>query len=135
MRTVPICLIVMYCFVIVASTGCSPSNLQDKEPSSLEGGENFSWPAGKRAAISLTFDDARFSQIDNGLPLLDEYGTKATFYVLIRPLEERLSDWKKAAANGHEIGNHTMTHPCSGNFPFARERALENYTLEKMRMN
>ena len=26
-----------------------------------------------------------------------------------------------------------MTHPCSGNFPFARERALENYTLEKMR--
>jgi len=133
MRTVPICLIIMCCCVIVTSTGCSPSNLQSKEPSSLEGRWDFSWPAGKRAAISLTFDDARFSQIDNGLPLLDEYGTKATFYVLIRPLEERLSDWKKAAANGHEIGNHTMTHPCSGNFPFARERALENYTLDKMR--
>jgi peptidoglycan/xylan/chitin deacetylase (PgdA/CDA1 family) len=106
----------MCCFVIVVSIGCSSSNLQDKEPSSLEGRGDFSWPAGKRAAISLTFDDARFSQIDNGLPLLDEYGTKATFYV-----------------NGHEIGNHTMTHPCSGNFPFARERALENYTLDKMR--
>jgi hypothetical protein len=24
----------------------------------------FRWPAGKRAAISLTFDDARVSQID-----------------------------------------------------------------------
>ncbi len=133
MRTVPICLIVMYCFVIVASTGCSQSNLQSQEPSSLEGGGDFSWPAGKRAAISLTFDDARFSQIDHGLPLLDEYGTKATFYVSINNLEERVDAWKKAAVNGHEIGNHTMTHPCSGNFPFARERALENYTLDKMR--
>jgi peptidoglycan/xylan/chitin deacetylase (PgdA/CDA1 family) len=133
MKTVSICLTVMYCCAIVASTGCSSSNLQDKEPSSLEGRGDFSWPAGKRAAISLTFDDARFSQIDNGLPLLDEYGTKATFYVSINNLEERRDAWKKAAANGHEIGNHTMTHPCSGNFPFARERALENYTLEKMR--
>lgn len=41
--------------------------------------------------------------------------------------------WKKAAANGHEIGNHTVTHPCSGNFPFSREKALENYTLDQMR--
>ncbi len=133
MKTVPICLIVMCCCVIVASTGCSPSNLQSEEPSSLEGRGDFSWPKGKRAAISLTFDDARFSQIDRGLPILDEYGAKATFYVSLRPLEERLDAWKKAAANGHEIGNHTMTHPCSGNFPFARERALENYTLDKMR--
>ncbi|MFB0555060.1 MAG: polysaccharide deacetylase family protein [Phycisphaerae bacterium] len=133
MRTVPVCLIVIYCCVIVACAGCSSSNVRDKEPSSLEGRGDFSWPAGKRAAISLTFDDARFSQIDSGLPILDEYGTKATFYVSINNLEERVDAWKKAAANGHEIGNHTMTHPCSGNFPFARERALENYTLDKMR--
>jgi peptidoglycan/xylan/chitin deacetylase (PgdA/CDA1 family) len=133
MKTVPIRLIVMCCCVIVVSIGCSSSNLQDKEQSSLEGRGDFSWPAGKRAAISLTFDDARFSQIDNGLPILDEYGAKATFYVSLRPMEERLDAWKKAAANDHEIGNHTMTHPCSGNFPFARERALENYTLDKMR--
>lgn len=133
MRIVPVCLIVMCCCVIFASTSCSPSNLQSEEPSSLEGRGDFSWPAGKRATISLTFDDARFSQIDRGLPILDEYGTKATFYVSINNLEKRLDAWKKAAANGHEIGNHTMTHPCSGNFPFARERALENYTLEEMR--
>ncbi len=133
MRIVWICLIVMYCCVIVVSTGCSPSNLQDKEQSALEERGDFSWPVGKRAAISLTFDDARFSQIDRGLPILNEYGVKATFYVLVRPLEERLSDWKKAVTKGHEIGNHSLTHPCSGNFPFARERALENYTLGKMR--
>jgi len=133
MRTVPICLIVMYCSCFVAFISCSPSNLQDEELSAFEQQKDFSWPEGKRGAISLTFDDARFSQIDRGLPILDEYGTKATFYVSIRPLEERLDAWKKAVANGHEIGNHSLTHPCSGNFPFARERALENYTLDKMR--
>jgi len=47
-------------------------------------------------------------------------------------LEKRVDAWKKAAANGHEIGNHSLTHPCSGNFSFAREKALENYTLNKM---
>jgi peptidoglycan/xylan/chitin deacetylase (PgdA/CDA1 family) len=134
MRTVPDYIAVMYCcIIIVAYTGCSPSNLQDGELSVLERREDFRWPEGKRAAISLTFDDARISQVDNGLPILDEYGTKATFYVSIRSLEERLDAWKIAVANGHEIGNHSLTHPCSGNFPFASKRALEDYTLYTMR--
>ncbi len=134
MRTIPDYITVMYCcIIIVAYTGCSPSNLQDPEISALERREDFCWPKGKRAAISLTFDDARTSQVDNGLPILDEYGTKATFYVLIHRLEERLNSWKRAVANGHEIGNHSLTHPCSGNFPFARKTALEEYTLYMMR--
>jgi hypothetical protein len=62
----------MYCWVIVTYTGCSPSNLQDKESSAFERQEDFRWPDGKRAAISLTFDDARFSQISQGMPILDE---------------------------------------------------------------
>ena len=107
--------------------------MQYEELSALKRREDFRWPAGKRAAISLTFDDARLSQIDRGLPILDEYGVKATFYVSIRPFEERLDAWKTAAANGHEIGNHTLTHPCSGNFSFIRNRALEDYTLDRMR--
>jgi len=123
----------MYCYIIIASTGCSLSNLQDKELAAFEQQDDFRWPERKRAAISLTFDDARFSQVERGLPILDEYGVKATFYVSIEPLEERLDAWKRAAANGHEIGNHSLTHPCSGNFPFIGERALENYTLDMMR--
>ena len=43
---------------------------------------NDFWLEGKTAALSLTFDDARLSQVDQGLPLLDAYGVKATFYVL-----------------------------------------------------
>ena len=127
------CLTVIYCCVIAVCTGCLPSGQQDKELSTFKKQEDFRWPEGKRAAISLTFDDARHSQVTQGLPILDEYGTKATFYVSIRNLEGQLDAWKRAAINGHEIGNHTLTHPCSGNFPFIGDRALEDYTLDKMR--
>ncbi|MHC4509782.1 MAG: polysaccharide deacetylase family protein [Planctomycetota bacterium] len=126
MRIVGICLKIAFCCVILASTGCSSSVLKNKERSAPETEGSFRWPQGKRGAISLTFDDARLSQIDRG-------GVKATFYVSLKSLEKRLNDWKQAAADGHDIGNHTLTHPCSGNFHFARERALENYTLDKMR--
>ena len=90
----------------------------------------FSWPDGKTIALSLSFDDARLSQVEGGTALLDEYGIKATFFVVPAQVKERLEGWKKAVAKGHEIGNHTLTHPCSGNYPWSRQKALENYTLK-----
>ncbi len=92
----------------------------------------FAWPEGKRAAVSLSFDDARESQVIAGTRLLDQYGIKATFYVVPSTMEKQLDGWKKAVANGHEIGNHTLTHPCTGNFSWSRNNALEDYTLEQM---
>jgi peptidoglycan/xylan/chitin deacetylase (PgdA/CDA1 family) len=41
----------------------------------------FQWPEGKKMGLSLTFDDARLTQVDKGIPLLDKYGVKATFYL------------------------------------------------------
>jgi peptidoglycan/xylan/chitin deacetylase (PgdA/CDA1 family) len=92
----------------------------------------FSWPAGKQAAISLSFDDARESQVLVGTNLLDQYGIKATFFVVPSAVEKRLEGWKKAVESGHEIGNHTLSHPCTGNFYWSRQNALEDYTLKKM---
>jgi peptidoglycan/xylan/chitin deacetylase (PgdA/CDA1 family) len=91
------------------------------------------WPEGKLAAISLTFDDARLSQVDAGIPLLDRYGVKATFFVVPGAVEERLEGWRNAQRAGHEIGNHSFVHPCTGNFAWARDKALEDYSLERMR--
>jgi peptidoglycan/xylan/chitin deacetylase (PgdA/CDA1 family) len=92
----------------------------------------FRWPQGKKAALSLTFDDARESQVDSGFPILDELGVKATFYVSFAPFERRLDEWKEAASAGHEIGNHSVSHPCSGNFRFSETNYLEEYTLDRM---
>ncbi len=92
----------------------------------------FRWPDGVRAAVSFSFDDARRSQAEVGLDLLAAAGVKATFYVSPHLVDERPDAWKRAVAEGHEIGNHTLNHPCSGNFPFAREKALESYTLDRI---
>lgn len=93
---------------------------------------SFKWPEGKRVALSLSFDDARASQVEGGTALLDRFGVKATFYVVPSSVERRLEGWKKAVASGHEIANHSLNHPCSGNFTWARSKALEEYTLDKM---
>ena len=94
---------------------------------------DFVWPDGKKMALSLSWDDARLSNVDVCTPLLKKYGVKATFYVVPSGVEERLEDWKKAVSFGHEIGNHTVIHPCTGNFTWSRDKALENYTLASMR--
>lgn len=93
----------------------------------------FTWPDGKTVAVSLSFDDGRESQIDVGLGVFESYGALATFYVTPAAVERRLEGWRRAKALGHEIGNHSLNHPCSGNFAWSRERALETYTIERMK--
>ncbi|WP_341224548.1 polysaccharide deacetylase family protein [uncultured Arcticibacterium sp.] len=96
--------------------------------------QDFKWPEGKQMAISLTWDDARPSQVQIGTAILNEYDTKATFYVLPGPVYDELGGWKQAVKDGHEIGNHSYNHPCSGNFLWARKNALEGYSEEKMEL-
>jgi peptidoglycan/xylan/chitin deacetylase (PgdA/CDA1 family) len=109
------------------------ANVLYSEANGQQTAESFHWPNGNQAAISLTFDDARLSQVDTGIGFLARYNIKATFFVVPAALEERLEGWRKAVMQGHEIGNHSMHHPCTGNFLWSRNNALENYTLSKMR--
>jgi peptidoglycan/xylan/chitin deacetylase (PgdA/CDA1 family) len=115
--------------LLLAGTTPAQYEAAKKKPAKVE---KFPWPAGIKGAVSLTFDDARLSQVDRLIPILDKYGVKATFYVSPDKLKERLDGWKKAVRTGHEIGNHTMTHPCTGNYPAFRWNSLENMTLEGM---
>ncbi|MEW6749670.1 MAG: polysaccharide deacetylase family protein [Candidatus Latescibacterota bacterium] len=92
----------------------------------------FAWPDGKRAAVSFTFDDARPTQVERGIPLLDAHGVRATFYASLPSLEQRVEQWRQAVRQGHEVGNHTVNHPCSCNFEWGTPNVLEEYTLERM---
>jgi peptidoglycan/xylan/chitin deacetylase (PgdA/CDA1 family) len=89
-------------------------------------------PSRARVTLSLTFDDSRDSQLDVAVPILDAFGLRATFFVLPDAVSRRRSDWRAAVMNGHEVGNHTVSHPCSGNFRFSRTNALEHYSLERI---
>ena len=92
----------------------------------------------KKCAIVLTYDDALNVHVDNVIPLLDSLGLKGTFYLSASfpGCKNRLNDWKKAAAEGHELANHTLFHPCIGNIPgrewVSAENDMSRYTVRRM---
>jgi len=73
------------------------------------------WSQNRMAAVSLTFDDALASQLGNAGPILRKHHLVGTFYVITGPSStwlSRLDDWRRLAAEGNEIGSHTVHHPC-----------------------
>jgi sialate O-acetylesterase len=117
-------LIPILCVLVAASY---PLQAQDKGP----------WN-GKQCAVSLTYDDGLNVHLDEVIPLLDSLGFRGTFYVpgTFPGFKGRLEDWKAAAREGHELGNHTLFHPCEGRAP-GREwvepaNDLNSYTVRRM---
>ena len=66
--------------VVMLSCGASLLVAQPVTPA-------FTWPTGRRVAVSLSFDDGRASQVEGGTALLDRHGVKATFYVVPSAME------------------------------------------------
>lgn len=93
----------------------------------------FTWPNGAKAAVNLAYDDALNSQLDNALPDLNRFGLRGSFYLdLSSPsIMLRLTEWRAAAEQGHELGNHTLYHPCSGSGP-GREWVAPHRDLDKL---
>ena len=91
------------------------------------------WPHGKKAAIVLTYDDSLGSQLDIAIPQLNEAGFKGTFFLNGTFAPEDMSRWRAVAAAGHELGNHSMFHPCPA-AAFASEAQFhtENYSVRGM---
>lgn len=87
---------------------------------------------GKKAAISLTYDDALHAHLDKVVPALNERNLKATFYLSgsFAALKERPMEWAPVAENGHELGNHSLFHPCRGDLP-ARDWVNPDYDLSR----
>jgi peptidoglycan/xylan/chitin deacetylase (PgdA/CDA1 family) len=61
--------------------------------------------------IALTFDDGPSARTPEILRLLKQHEVQATFFLVGREME-RHPDWTHAiVAAGHEIGNHSWSHP------------------------
>lgn len=61
--------------------------------------------------IALTFDDGPHSVLTSEiLDILDQYGVKATFFVVGDNVKQSPEILRRIADSGHEIGNHTQTH-------------------------
>lgn len=91
------------------------------------------WPEGRKAAIVLTYDDAAPTHLKNAIPQLDEAGIKGTFFLNARFGEGDVPGWRAAAKNGHELGNHTLFHPCpKGSFEMEKQYESEGYSTKGM---
>ncbi len=66
-------------------------------------------PAAKR--IALTFDDGPSEWTLAILDVLSTRGAHATFFVIGEAIAGREEILRRTAAEGHEIGNHTWSHP------------------------
>ncbi len=92
----------------------------------------------KKCAVVLTYDDALNIHLDQVVPALDSFNFKGTFYLTgyAPGFSSRIDDWRRAAKNGHELGNHTLFHPCTGKIPgrewVSEERDLSSYSLERI---
>lgn len=74
---------------------------------------------GRQCAVVLTYDDAIDGDLDKVVPALDSVGFKGTFYIIgsSETVSRRMGEWRKAAQEGHELGNHALFHPCDGSKP------------------
>lgn len=85
----------------------------------VKANEQFNWPNKALAAVSLSYDDALDSQLDNAIPTLDKHGFKGSFYLTLSSpaFKTRKNEWQRVAEHGHELGNHTINHACRKSLP------------------
>ena len=89
----------------------------------------------KQCAVVLTYDDAIDVDLDNVLPVLDSLNLKATFYLIGSSpvVNKRIDEWRRAAKEGNELGNHSLYHPCDGSLPgrsfVTPDNDLSKYTV------
>jgi peptidoglycan/xylan/chitin deacetylase (PgdA/CDA1 family) len=84
------------------------------------------WPGFRSAAITYTFDDGCSNQYTIAIPMFNEFDFDLTMY----PVVNWGPNWtalQNAAAQGHEIGSHTISHPYLNQLTIEQQTAeLEN---------
>ena len=93
----------------------------------------FRWPDGCQGAVTLSYDDAITSHFESVAPQLEKAGLRATFYIQVDTagFTQHIDRWRKVARAGHELGNHTLFHPCRKDAPDEHTWLSDDYNLSK----
>ena len=68
-------------------------------------------PTTGNRVIALTFDDGPGPYTTHLLDILDQYGAKATFFLIGSKVSGQASVVRSIHARGHQLGNHSWSHP------------------------
>jgi len=143
----------IFLFIIIVHAGLvlsyaqSKNNLNRKESTQNVGSYPASigqiiidtWAEGKKSAFSFSFDDCLQSQYDYVRPIMNNFGFHVTYYVISSVLNDSLpANWRyglwpefrQLAAEGNEIGDHTVTHPDLTTLPVGNETTPGTITYE-----
>lgn len=97
----------------------TPSNTPTQTPSQPPAGTPGKTPiVTDKKIIALSFDDGPDFDTPGMLDVLDKHNVKATFFIVgsnleYKPMHEIL---KRTAEAGHELGNHSYSHPSLRNY-------------------
>ncbi len=74
-------------------------------------GRTFWHGTADSGSVALTFDDGPSEDTDAVLDILAQYDVKAAFFVVGQQVEKYPALALRIAVEGHEIGNHSYSHP------------------------
>lgn len=90
---------------------CLPASPLAWESGDIHRGTDFSDQVMRENLCALTFDDGPSNYTEDLLDMLNEYGIPATFFVLGKNVNLRPDLVRRMVAEGHEVGNHSWSHP------------------------
>ncbi len=102
------CVVGVLAGAVLPISGC-PVNSQSVAPPYEVG----TWQGFRTAAVSFTFDDGCPNQFSAAIPMFNRLGFQLTLFTVTDSNWRWPADWSKllsAAANGHEVASHTVTH-------------------------
>ncbi|MEG0927620.1 polysaccharide deacetylase family protein [Chryseobacterium sp.] len=85
--------------------------------------------------IALTFDDGPTEFTPKFLDLLNEHQIKATFFCIGKQIEKYPETFQRIIAEGHTIGNHTLTHSRSTGFLSTSKMVAEIKNCDEVMKN
>ena len=87
-----------------------------------------------RKAVALTFDDGpNPNTTPVALELLKKYNAKATFFMVGRSVAGNEEIIKQVVAEGHQIGNHSWSHPLLTKISLEQAKSQINDTTEALK--
>lgn len=96
----------------LVTAGVVYAGYQTMAPRSQLYGRTFIGTGGNRRELALTFDDGPNDPYTlQLLEVLSKCNVKATFFVIGKYVDQRPDIVRDVVAAGHEVGNHTYTHP------------------------